>query len=196
MSDLSEEWLKKIRTLANGATDGPWDYEETPYRAKHADGGGRLTVVFRRDGTYGGAVARGRALTETGAVALAGMTADATTAVAPVTQTKLHDPPEVYGNCVAASIASVFEVAIDDVPPFEKLMRPDADAEWPDDWYGALSDWAYREHGVVVCAVVWSLGALAWDPYPGGEGLEEKPCEFIWFAHAHHLSAIAGPEDR
>jgi len=37
----------------------------------------------------------------------------------PINQTKLHNPPEESGNCLAACIASIFEVPIDIIPEFE-----------------------------------------------------------------------------
>lgn len=39
----------------------------------------------------------------------------------PVFQTKKHNPPESYGNCYAACYASLLELPIEDVPPFEML---------------------------------------------------------------------------
>jgi len=39
----------------------------------------------------------------------------------PVFQTKQHNPPKVYGNCYAACYASILEIPIEDVPPFEEL---------------------------------------------------------------------------
>ncbi len=37
----------------------------------------------------------------------------------PIEQTKFHVPNEVTGNCMAACVASIFELELEDVPTFE-----------------------------------------------------------------------------
>ena len=49
----------------------------------------------------------------------------------PVNQTKLHSET-VNGNCLAAALASILEIDIDDVPEFEDMG---------DNWGGELADW-------------------------------------------------------
>lgn len=39
----------------------------------------------------------------------------------PLIQTKLHNPPESKGNCLATCYASIFELNIEDVPQFEEI---------------------------------------------------------------------------
>lgn len=49
-----------------------------------------------------------------------------------VYQTKLHTESQ-NGNCLAAAMASFFELDLDEVPKFEEM----SDSEW----FGALNDW-------------------------------------------------------
>lgn len=57
----------------------------------------------------------------------------------PVFQTKLHDPPESVGNCFRACFASLLEVDIDDIPPFETL--PGFDDGSSSEWSEVLNDY-------------------------------------------------------
>lgn len=59
----------------------------------------------------------------------------------PVEQTVFHDPPESHGNCFRACVASIMEVRIDYVPPFEKIMF-EADDE---DWFVRFREWLHSE---------------------------------------------------
>lgn len=57
----------------------------------------------------------------------------------PVFQTKKHNPPESYGNCYAACYASILEIPIEDVPPFELL--PGFNDGSSDVWVQVLDRW-------------------------------------------------------
>ncbi len=110
----------------------------------------------------------------------------------PVTQTKLYrseDHPEgrQRGNCQRAAMASILEIGIDDMPPFELaatssdfwediriwleergLRLAMYDEEDPPKGYALAYGPAPRgvRHAVVVLD-----GALAWDPHPSRDGL-------------------------
>ncbi len=51
----------------------------------------------------------------------------------PIDQTKPYIPGKQNGNCMAAALASIFELTLQDVPSFEDV--PDSK------WYAALHDW-------------------------------------------------------
>lgn len=59
----------------------------------------------------------------------------------PVFQTKKHNPPESYGNCYAACYASLLELDIEDVPPFELLPGFSKDDDTSDVWQRVLFSW-------------------------------------------------------
>lgn len=64
----------------------------------------------------------------------------------PITQTQLHDPPHTIGNCFRASVASILEIGIDDMPHFEQTMFDGTD----DSWYAEFVDWLYDQgYGLV-----------------------------------------------
>lgn len=50
----------------------------------------------------------------------------------PIDQTKPYIPGKQNGNCLTAALASIFELSLQDVPPFEDI--PDSK------WYAALLD--------------------------------------------------------
>lgn len=53
----------------------------------------------------------------------------------PVDQTKLHDAEQgIRGDCFRAAIASLLELPIEDVPPFE---------DYAEDWHAPFMDWAF-----------------------------------------------------
>jgi hypothetical protein len=114
----------------------------------------------------------------------------------PVTQTKLHDPANgVRGNCLAAAIASVLEIPIDEVPAFEEHY------DLPDDeWFDLLYDFLdgrqlealYTDrppkgyaiaHGVGSTGIRHSVvvldGEFVHDPHPRGTFL--KTVDYYWF---------------
>ncbi len=53
----------------------------------------------------------------------------------PITQTKLHSNT-VTGNCLAASLASILEIPLSDVPEFENMKHPK--------WWDAMRDWLFK----------------------------------------------------
>lgn len=52
----------------------------------------------------------------------------------PIDQTKLHYPPKQHGNCLAASLASILEISIDDIPEFEEMGC---------EWWQSMLDWLF-----------------------------------------------------
>lgn len=96
---------------------------------------------------------------------------------------------ESRGNCLRASLASVFEVDIDSIPFFEDMAR----TEWrpalrlwvegqgfkiSEQWTDPMLDIHYlvvgntTPHNILHC-VVYKSGTLAHDPMPGGNGLSD-----------------------
>ena len=62
----------------------------------------------------------------------------------PVDQTKMHAPPHSKGNCLAACIASIMELSIDEVPALEELR---SDVWWGYLWYWLeLRGWGLEDH--------------------------------------------------
>lgn len=120
----------------------------------------------------------------------------------PVFQSKLYlsDGPH-SGNCLAACLASLFEMPLWMVPEFDQMfVRGD---------YGErMQEWARRIHGVklmrsgehepekmpkfyianglssrsVYHSVIYSNGTLAHDPHPSGAGIIDV--EWTWHAEA------------
>lgn len=64
----------------------------------------------------------------------------------PVFQTKKHNPPETFGNCYAACYASILEVPIEDVPPFED-MPGFANDDLRKDWWWNVLQWWLKDLG-------------------------------------------------
>lgn len=62
-----------------------------------------------------------------------------------VYQSKKHNPPESHGNCFAACFASILEISIDEVPPFEDL--PGFDDGKSEAWLKVLNAWL-KAHGL------------------------------------------------
>lgn len=126
----------------------------------------------------------------------------------PIKQTQLHDPPNSIGNCFRAAVASILEVGIDDIPPFEQAMF-----EGGSDWYQQFVSWLYDQgYGLVTwhvthpdhCdiyvgpppgiyvlttgpsprnvgvghCVVYRDGEMVHDPHPSGDGLASSPHTF------------------
>jgi hypothetical protein len=59
----------------------------------------------------------------------------------PVFQTVKHNPPESYGNCYRACVASILEVGIDDIPPFETMAGFNDAGESGDEWWQVYTGW-------------------------------------------------------
>jgi len=120
-----------------------------------------------------------------------------------IEQTKLHDPPDTNGNCLRATVASILEVEIGDLPAWEEMPKtmwwyayivglrvmgwtvlqwaepPDPDDyDGPDVWLASAKS---PRHEGVNHAVVWGPDGLVWDPYPDGDGFEGEPESFEWF---------------
>lgn len=109
-----------------------------------------------------------------------------------ITQTKLYRPadhPEgpQHGNCQRAAMASILEIGIDDMPPFEEaasagrfwrqihewleeqgITYRSFDASAPPEGYSIASGPAPRG---VSHAVVALDGKVVWDPHPSRTGL-------------------------
>ena len=103
----------------------------------------------------------------------------------PVKQSKIHSV-QVRGNCLAAAVASILEIGIDDVPAFEQMQ--------PNVWKSQLIDflWSYgyqvveskksfkpglhyiaigkSARGYNHCAV-YKDGKMIHDPHPDDSGL-------------------------
>lgn len=110
----------------------------------------------------------------------------------PITQTKLYRPEDhpdglQRGNCQRAAMASILEIDIEDMPPFE--LAPGACAFWEQirEWLagrglklvtyddedppsGFAMAYGPAPRGVRH-AVVTLDGVLAWDPHPSRAGL-------------------------
>ena len=110
----------------------------------------------------------------------------------PVMQTVFDS---VKGNCLQASLASVLEVPLDDVPDLAER----------DDWYEAMNAWLRETYGIeMVCVpvggwippgihltggdggrwiehiVVGKDGMKIHDPYPKSEGLSEEKQHWLF----------------
>lgn len=106
----------------------------------------------------------------------------------PVDQSKLHDPPRQNGNCLAAALASILEIDIEDVPEFEDMSYTE--------WYPRLKKWLellgfhlliwdeeiylptfFIAHGPSPRgdwehSVIYKGTKMVHDPHPSREGLE------------------------
>lgn len=113
----------------------------------------------------------------------------------PVFQTRIGP---VNGNCMAACLASIFEVAINDVPDLGAVMEEDGD-----EWWNTL-DRFVRQYGLTMLLVkqlqtgqlkgwhmIWGAsprgiphsvvgcnGKIIHDPHPEGGGLIEDPIKY------------------
>lgn len=64
------------------------------------------------------------------------------------------------GDCVAACVASIFELSLDEVPHFVEIMyqrqaRHDVEKEWEQSWWGLLNRWAW-DFGIGVNRLTYS----------------------------------------
>jgi len=119
----------------------------------------------------------------------------------PIIQTKLHNPPESNGNCMAACYASILEVPLSVVPTFEDMPI--------EEWKTALDNWlskfnlqkvtidasfedfvptgyclaigkTVRSKTVLHCAV-YKNGQMVHDPHPSKSGLINVECWEVVF---------------
>ena len=103
----------------------------------------------------------------------------------PIFQTNIHTEG-LNGNCMRASLASIFEISIDDIPSFEQMRK--------NKWKGAFKDWlktigyslketrlqpdtsdfyivlGNTNRGILHC-VVGKNGTTVHDPHPSQTGL-------------------------
>lgn len=122
----------------------------------------------------------------------------------PVAQSKLYSPEAIHnGNCYAACLASLLELPLWMVPPFEDMFgRPDGV------WWHRAEDWMerllrarlvrreghdldrlpefYIASGLsargVRHSVIYSRGELVHDPHPSGSGI--AAVEWTWHVEA------------
>lgn len=120
--------------------------------------------------------------------------------VTPVAQTKLYGPDGIHnGNCFAACLASVLDLPLWMVPPFEDMFgrsRDDVIAR-ADRWLRTLNGAALIRHEGhdlralpefyiangpaprgVRHSVVYQGGVMIHDPHPSGDGI--KLVEWTW----------------
>jgi len=112
-----------------------------------------------------------------------------------IDQTKIHSPDKgINGNCLAASLASILELPLLEVPEFEDMMGEH-------DWFEALKEWLeklgftllawqdetwlpgyYLATGIsergINHTVVYKGGKLVHDPHPSRSGI--KKVKEIW----------------
>lgn len=107
----------------------------------------------------------------------------------PIDQTKLHDPNNgTEGNCLAASLASILELPLSEVPKFEDMGKKSwfpALKVWLEDKGFTLLQWHdetwlpgyYLVMGLstrgVNHQVVYKDGKLVHDPHPSRDGIEK-----------------------
>lgn len=126
----------------------------------------------------------------------------------PVKQSKLYYPDAIHsGNCLAACLASLLELPLWMVPPFEDMFGRN-------EWRARISEWLKLVHDMemvrtdghqpeglpefyVTCgmssrgvghAVIYSAGALVHDPHPSGDGVVKV--DWTW-----HLAPITVASD-
>jgi len=117
----------------------------------------------------------------------------------PVKQTKLHNPPTTNGNCMAACLASLLEINIDDVSCFEDMDETEwwtAMIRWLDGTgYGFMADRLSGQYNkefsyAIGCGksprgdfghcVIWNVDGFVFDPHPSGAGIDGEPTTF-WY---------------
>lgn len=115
-----------------------------------------------------------------------------------VDQTKPHLPGVSNGNCLAAALASIFELDLCDVPPFEDMPDPE--------WYAALLAWLNSMHfqllgwkeeihfeGYYIVngrtlrdtdhSVVYKNGRMIHDPHTSRKGLTQITSTWAFLPH-------------
>jgi hypothetical protein len=116
-----------------------------------------------------------------------------------VFQTKLHSSEGIHnGNCLAACLASLLEIPLWMVPPFEDMFARDDWRVRIDDWLGRMFDLSLARvsgHDLtklpefyIACglssrgvghAVIYRKGAFVHDPHLSGEGIQSV--EWCWY---------------
>lgn len=111
----------------------------------------------------------------------------------PVMQTiPFEEGSVVYGNCLQAAVAAIYELPIEAVPHFVQFARwGEALRMWVEDQGAELLLWKADEpqdvpllafgkspRGDFRHAVVWQAGHMIHDPHPDGTGLDGPPEEF------------------
>ena len=120
----------------------------------------------------------------------------------PVTQTRLHNPPEEMGNCMEACFASLLEIDISEVPEFVDK----------DGWYEEVLEWLHTQGHHMFCwdsdknlegfhiavgdsprgdfqhCVIYDNDKMVHDPHPSRAGL--KKINRIWELHKIDRPAI------
>ena len=120
----------------------------------------------------------------------------------PVLQTKMHDPPNQNGNCLAAAIASILEININDIPKFE-----DMDKEWWNNLIQFLDKIGFSlafysediglpgfyfvmgtspRNPKINHQVIYKNGKLVHDPHPDGTGILDV--KEVWVLVPHDPS--------
>jgi len=102
----------------------------------------------------------------------------------PIDQTKLHSESQ-KGNCLAASLASILELSIDEIPDFDGERWFFEMEDWLLNKGFELIRWTYFIHltsyslvmgksprGNFTHLVVYQNGELVHDPHPSRQGLE------------------------
>lgn len=116
----------------------------------------------------------------------------------PVMQSKLYLPDGIHsGNCFAACLASLLDLPLWMIPPFEEMFVRHCWADRRDEWLRRMFGLALervtghptdsaefyiangRSARGVHHSVIYSRGALAHDPHPSGAGIEAV--EWVWF---------------
>lgn len=126
----------------------------------------------------------------------------------PVNQSKLYQPDGIHnGNCLAACLASLLDIPLWMVPPFDQMFGREDWRERIDDWLKRMFQKQrirtegheilnsekrpeyYIANGPATCGVCHSViyrhGQLAHDPHPAKSGL--LSVEWTW-----HLEPVAG----
>ena len=116
----------------------------------------------------------------------------------PVKQSKLFAKDAIHnGNCYAACIASLLDLPLWMVPPFEDMFGRDDWRHRTDEWLARFfnlklirtpgHDWAtlpefYIANGLspreVYHSVIYKAGAMVHDPHPSGTGIVGVECCF------------------
>ena len=108
-----------------------------------------------------------------------------------------------YGDCFPACLATVFDIALSEIPNFHRLSDGDEKL-----WWAAVRDWLYpRGFGLITIAIpdlewlssvegylivygqsprglshatVWRDGKMVHDPHPDGGGIEPEGIDLLY----------------
>ena len=118
----------------------------------------------------------------------------------PVMQSKLYAKDGIHnGNCLAACLASLLDLPLWMVPPFEDMFGRKDHWDRPDEWLERVFNLEMVRVGghpveelpefYIACgpgkrgvhhAVIYSNGVLVHDPHPSGDGiLSVETCEYL-----------------